>query len=145
MNKRAAPAPAAGYSSLAVAGFLKRLPPNQFQIVVALRRLIRATAPASEESVCWGSLSYHRPNVGGRVAGAVCLVTSRPDGVELGFIHGAALRDSHRLLQGTGKAKRFIPIRSLQDVRREGLHGLVRAAAAYNPRTSIGGRKNVKA
>jgi len=144
MTKQATPSATAKLFAPDVADFLTQLPTNQFQIVVALRNLIRVTAPESKETVCWGSLSYHRPNVGGRVSGAVCLVTPRPDEVELGFVHGSALCDLHRLLQGEGKAKRFIPIRRIQDVRREGLRGLIRAAAEYNPRTAIGRRKNIK-
>lgn len=131
-------------SAAAVNGLLAKLPPDQFQIVVALRRLIRETASDAEETVLWKSLSYHRPSLGGRIAGAVCLITPKADCVHLGFIHGAALRDSHRLLQGSGKAKRFVPVRKIQDVRRDELRALIRAAAGHDPRAANDSCETVK-
>ncbi len=113
---------------------LASLPRRQAQIVGALRRLIRQTAPETTETVFWGSLSYHRADFGGRIKGAVCLITPRPDCVHLGFIHGSAIADPLHLLQGSGKAKRFVPILGVQDIDRRALSGLVRAAAEYDPR-----------
>ena len=126
----------AEHSLTAVTDWLAKLPADQLQIVVALRRLIRAIAPEAKETVLWNSLSYHRPSLGGRIAGAVCLISRKGECVHLGFIHSAVLPDSHRLLQGTGKAKRFIPIRKIQEVRRAELRSLIQAAAGHDPRTS---------
>jgi hypothetical protein len=114
--------------------FLARLPRRQGQIVAALRRLVRQTAPETAETVLWASLSYHRSSFGGRVKGAVCLITPRDDCVHLGFIHGSALADPFCLLRGSGKAKRFVPIESVQDIDRQALSHLVRAAAEFDPR-----------
>jgi hypothetical protein len=55
-------------------GFLDSLDPEARKLVVALRRVVRRTVPAAEESLLWGGLSYHRPEVGGRVKGAVCQI-----------------------------------------------------------------------
>ena len=129
------PAASVESSAAAVNGLLAKLPPDQFQIVVALRRLIRKTTSGTEETVLWKSLSYHRPGLGGRIAGAVCLITPKADCVHLGFIRGAVLRDPHRLLRGTGKAKRFVPLRRIQEVHRAELQALIWAAAGHNPRT----------
>ena len=114
--------------------FLARVPPGQRQIVAALRRLIRQIAPETSETVLWDSLSCHRPSFGGRIKGAVCLITPKADCVHLAFIHGAALADPHHLLRGSGKAKRFVPIREVRDSERQGLSALVKAAAQYDPR-----------
>jgi hypothetical protein len=114
---------------LLLAGLSRR----QRRITNALRRLVRQAAPETDETVLWGSLSYHRPNIGGRIKGAVCLITPRSDGVHLGFIHGAALSDPSRLLRGSSKAKRFVPIQRVQDIDREALSDLLRAAANYDP------------
>lgn len=128
------PSATAESSAAAVNRLLAVLPPDQFQIVVALRRLIRKIASDTEETVLWKSLSFHRPGMGGRIAGAVCLITPKADCVHLGFIHGAALRDPHRLLRGAGKAKRFVSLRKIQEVHRAELQALVWAAAGLDPR-----------
>ena len=53
--------------------------------------------------------------------------------LELGFIHGAFLPDPDGILDGKGKAKRHIVIRSRKDFRRRAVKQLVRAAVAYDP------------
>ena len=54
--------------------FLDGLSPEVRELVLALRKVVRRTAPQAEESLLWGSLSYHRAQVGGRVKGAVCQI-----------------------------------------------------------------------
>jgi hypothetical protein len=102
----------------------------QRRIVRALRALVRRAAPGADESILWGALSYHRPEVGGRIKGAVGLIELAGDGVRLGFVHGARLRDPARLLEGEGVSKRFVRVDSLADVERPELGQLVREAAA---------------
>ncbi len=114
--------------------FLARVPTAQRPIVAALRRLIRQTVPETTETVLWDSLSCHRASFGGRIKGAVCLITPKADCVHLAFIHGAALADPQHLLCGARKAKRFVPIRDVVEVDREGLSSLIKAAAEYDPR-----------
>jgi len=116
--------------------FLAGLSRQQGRIVKRLRHLVRRVVPKADETVLWRSLSYHRPSFGGRIKGAVCLITPRPDCVELGFIHGAALSDPSQLLHGAGKAKRFVPLQQLQDIQEEALSALIRAAAQYDPRSA---------
>lgn len=119
-----------------IASFLGGVPRPQRPVVDALRKLVRQAAPHTVETVLWRSLFYHRPELGGRIAGAVCLITPGEDGVRIGFIHGAALADPDWQLRGDAKAKRFVPIRKLGEVRRAALRKLIRAAANYDPRQS---------
>jgi hypothetical protein len=114
--------------------FVAGLSRQQRQVVARLRRLIRQAAPEAEETVLWGSLSYHRSSFGGRIKGAVCLITPRTDGVHLGFIHGAVLRDPLGLLRGTAKVKRFVPIQRAEDIDEDALTDLIRESARYDPR-----------
>jgi hypothetical protein len=116
--------------------FVAAIPARQRTTVAELRALIRKLVPEAKETVLWGSLSYHRPRVGGRVKGAVCLITPKTEAVHLGFIHGAALADPAGLLQGTRRAKRFIPVRRISEIDRRALADLVRAAGEYVPRAA---------
>ncbi len=116
--------------------FFARVPPAQRELVDALRRLVRWVVPETEETVLWGSLSYHRPALGGRVKGAVCLITPKRDRVDLGFIHGAALEDPARLLRGSGKHKRHVSIRHVDEIDEEALRCLLEAALHYHPSDS---------
>ena len=54
--------------------FLDGLMPQARDTVAGLRAVVKQAVPQAEESVVWGSLSYHRPKVGGRLKGAVCLI-----------------------------------------------------------------------
>lgn len=117
--------------------FVRGLGVEQRRIVAALRKLVSTAAPEAVETVLWRSLSYHRPQLGGRVAGAVCLITPRPDCVHLGFIHGAALPDPRLVLRGNASMKRFVRIQSRQDIRVGALRDLIRSAARFDPRNPL--------
>ena len=113
--------------------FLDALPPDTRQLVLALRDVVRRTVPHAEESLLWGGLSYHRPQVGGRVKGAVCLIVVKGGRVRLDFIHGFRLADPCGLLQGDGASKRFVPIGAVADAERPEVVALIRGAEALDP------------
>ena len=116
-----------------VEAFLDALAPDTRRLVLALRDVARRTVPHAEESVLWGGLSYHRPQVGGRVKGAVCQIVAKGDKVRLDFIHGVRLADPCGLLQGNRVSKRFVPIGSVADAGRREVADLIRDAAALDP------------
>jgi hypothetical protein len=113
--------------------FLDALRPDTRQLVLALRNVVGRTAPQAEESLLWGSLSYHRPQVGGRVKGAVCQVVVKRGQVRLDFIHGIRLADPCGLLRGDGVSKRYVPIGAVADAERPEVTALIREAAALDP------------
>jgi len=115
--------------------FLNSLSPVMKKRVSALRNVIQRTAPDAEESVLWGGLSYHRPQVGGRVKGAVCQIAVKGECVRLDFIHGIRLADPCGLLQGDGVSKRFVPIETVADTERPEVIFLIQQAAALDPTT----------
>lgn len=112
-----------------VQSYLRSLPAATRRVASALRRAVRKAVPHAEESVLWNGLSYHRPEIGGRVKGAVCQIVARRDEVRLEFIHGVMLDDPENLLQGSRLAKRFVTIVSAEDAERIALTQLIRAAA----------------
>ena len=50
--------------------------------------------------------------------------------VNLGFYRGASLADPEKLLEGTGVRMRHVKMRSVEDVQRPGVRGLIREACA---------------
>jgi hypothetical protein len=114
--------------------FLDPLSPETREVVLALRNVVRRTVPEAEESLLWGGLSYHRPEVGGRVKGAVCQIGVKKGQVRLDFIHGIRLAATSGLLQGDRLSKRFVPIGTVADADRPEIAALIRKAAALDPR-----------
>ena len=95
--------------------------------------VVKRTIPQAEESLVWGSLSYHRPEAGGRVKGAVCLIVVKRNEVRLDFIHGVRLDDRSGLLEGDLVSKRYVPIKTAADAERPEIAALIRKAAALDP------------
>jgi hypothetical protein len=95
--------------------------------------MVRRTVPDAEESYVWGCLSYHRPEVGGRVKGAVCQIVAKKGKVRFDFIHGIHLQDPNGLLHGNLKSKRYVPIETVADAERPEVVTLIREAAALDP------------
>jgi hypothetical protein len=113
--------------------FFGGLSPETRALVVTLRAVVRRTVPQAEESLLWGGLSYHRPEVGGRVKGALCQIGVKRGQVRLDFIHGVRLADPEGVLQGKRLSKRFITINSIADAERPEIAALIREAAALDP------------
>jgi hypothetical protein len=113
--------------------FLDALPPETRQLVSALRAVVRRTVPHAEEPLLWGGLSYHRPEIGGRVKGAVCQIVVKGGQVRLDFIHGIRLADPCGLLQGDLVSKRHVPIKTVADAERPEVATLIREAGTLDP------------
>lgn len=115
--------------------FLRKLSPQVRGRVMALRELVLRVAPSAEETVLWGTLSYHRPAVGGRVKGTVCMIVVKGNSVRLDFIHGVRLSDPAHILRDDLASKRFVLIESVADVARDEIAHLIGEAAALDPET----------
>jgi hypothetical protein len=85
-----------GASDADLTPFFDGLSVKTHRLVLALRNVVRRAVPDAEESLVWGSLSYHCPHIGGRVKGAVCQIVVKPNQVRLDFIHGVRLADPQR-------------------------------------------------
>ncbi len=114
--------------------FMGALAPETRELVSALRAVVGRTVPQAEETLVWGCLSYHRPEVGGRVKGAVCQIVVKGGQVRLDFIHGIRLSDPSGLLQGDRVSKRFVPITTVSDAERPEIRALIKEAAELDPR-----------
>lgn len=114
-------------------GLLDTLPPANRRVALAMRTVVRRLVPQAEESILWDGLSYHRPEVGGRVKGAVCQIVLKRGQVRLDFIHGIRLTDAAGLLQGNLVSKRYVPIQTVADAERPQIAALIQEAAALDP------------
>jgi hypothetical protein len=95
--------------------------PRNRTIIRALRRFVKATAPALTETVKWGNGCW----VG---AGPVAYVYSAPDLVQFGFFNGASLKDPKGLLEGKGEYVRHIKVRKPSDIDETAFRALLRQA-----------------
>lgn len=100
------------------------------------RAFVRTLLPKADERVD-SSGPYVSYGHGPGYKGIVCYMTIGRGGVKLGVAEGASIADPRRLLQGSGKRHRHVPLRRVDDLARPGLRELVRAAeAAWHERQS---------
>ncbi|MHC5010034.1 MAG: DUF1801 domain-containing protein [Planctomycetota bacterium] len=100
----------------------------------AARALVLGIAPGLDERIAFGSLSFVKPGAPyGVIGGNVCQVTEKDGILRLAFLHGASLGDPEGLLRGRAKAKRYVEIRTPDDLRRPAISSLVRAALEHEP------------
>jgi hypothetical protein len=95
----------------AVRAWLETLPAEKKPLVEALRRLIGGAAPSAHEILYQETLRYRLTDSG---VGHLFYIAVFEAHVNLGFFFGGSLPDPERLLVGSGKRMRHIPIRSVQ-------------------------------
>jgi hypothetical protein len=118
--------------------YLQHTPEHFKEIVLELRNMIASVAPGASEKMIWKGIVYYDGKRGGAVKGGICHISVQPDHVCLAFIHGAFLPDPHGLLEGQGKAKRFVRIRSYEDAPWEALKELIACSYHFDPLTLKG-------
>ena len=109
-------------NDLALAG-LARL-----ELVQAARKVIYMQAPDVAERVMYGGLMFSAP-------AQFCGVFAYSEHVSVEFGRGCDLADPHGVLEGSGKFRRHIKLRSLADVEARHLADTVRQAVEIS-RTS---------
>ena len=107
---------------------LKDYEPGIQEITLQLRQLvIEELAPCSEYilEVYIISLVYGSTE---RMKDAICYIGVMKDHVNLGFHRGTSLRDSQRILEGTGKQMRHIKFKNISDVMRSAIRDYLQEA-----------------
>lgn len=112
-------------------------PAHLLDIVLEIRSLVAAEAPAATERIRGNTLSYFIESRGGPVSAGVCGLTVESDHVRLFFPLGAFLPDPAGLLRGKGLGMRYIPLKSYDDTPWDDLAALIQASHHFNPRTDI--------
>jgi hypothetical protein len=113
--------------------YFENEPPALLEIILELRNLIFAVAPHANEMIQWKGISYFDADRGGTVSAGICQIHIKEGCVRLGFIHGAFLPDPDHLLEGEGKAKRFVRVCSYETAPWESLKRLIEAAIRVRP------------
>jgi len=96
--------------------------PELRRVVRALRSFVKKTVPGVKETVnSWGIPTFEKPD-------PFCFYMVGKNHVTFGFHYGTSLDDPQALLEGTGKNLRHVKLRTVEDLKRKGLRGLVQAA-----------------
>jgi hypothetical protein len=94
----------------------------EFQpVVVAIRSLMKESAPAAEEV-----MSYGLPMYKGKFTFA--WISPSKTGIALSFMRGVAFEDRYGLLRGGAKHSRFVRIKKLEELNKPALKYYVRQA-----------------
>jgi len=110
--------------------FFADLDPESRTTALALRDLVRRAAPNLRETLKMGVPHW----VGN---GWVCYIAIYTRHVNLGFYHGAEIRDTAGLLEGTGKGMRHVKVAKGAAIPRRALATLVQKAAALDGRSAV--------
>jgi len=114
----------------AFARFLDDVDPDLRSICSALRGLIIELHPAFVE-VVWSRQGIASYGIGPKkMSEHYAYIGPQKSYVNLGFYRGAALRDPHGVLEGTGKNLRHVKVKSASSVRSAAVVKLLREAIA---------------
>ena len=109
-----------------VRAWLENLPGEKKPIIEALRRLIASVAPEAHEILSRDAVWYNPPDSGY----PILYITVFQAHVNLGFFYGGFVPDPERVLVGSGKRMRHIPIRSVQECENPAIPSLLARAWA---------------
>jgi hypothetical protein len=105
--------------------------PHARQLAEAARALIRDVYPAVVE-VPWPKQRVIGYGVGPKkMSEHFCYISVSRDHINLGFMYGAELPDPEKLLQGSGKLLRHVPITELEQLSVPALRQLLVTASQH--------------
>lgn len=111
--------------------FLKYKEEKIIDTFVDLRNYVLSIFPESVE------LLYHTHaltavfSISEKLSDAFCMIPIYTNHMNLGFSKGTLINDPHKLLVGTGKLIRHIPISNTRDYRNEKIEDLIRSAIDF--------------
>lgn len=88
---------------------LRSTNPDFYELVQHARKLVLAVAPDASERVMYGGIMFAVP-------AQFCGIFAYTEHVSIEFIRGCDLTDDHRVLEGSGKLRRHIKIRVVEDL-----------------------------
>ena len=116
-----------------VRALVARFAPSHARLVAAARRWLRKRLPTAHELVYeyrdWFVISYSPTRHGYE---GVLGIRGNADGIRLFFGGGKALPDPEKLLQGSGKQTRWMPLERASTLARPEVVSLIEAAITLN-------------
>ena len=96
-----------------------------------LRAFILSLYPESNELLYHTHALTSAYCISEKVSDCFCLLPIYTNHVNLGFSKGTLLKDPHKLLKGTGKLMRHIPIKNTADYRNQKVEALIKSAITF--------------
>lgn len=87
--------------------------PESYEIIQTVRAIITDLFPQAQESIKYGGVVYFDED------DLFTGIFARKKHVSLEFVNGVDLKDPRRLLEGTGKLRRHLKLKSLEDITRK--------------------------
>ena len=114
-------------------GFIKKFDADNQTLIVKLRKALRKRFPTANELV-YDNYNFfvigYSPTE--RPSDTIVSMAAAANGVGLCFIHGARLKDPHKILSGSGKQTRFLRLPSPAVLARPEVEELIAAAVAQS-------------
>lgn len=98
------------------------------ELFADLRNYIFELAPSCNEILYHTHALTSVFSLSDKLSDAFCMIPIYTGHLNLGFHQGTLLSDPDKLLQGTGKLIRHIPVKSPDDYRNSGVEALIRTA-----------------
>lgn len=113
-------------------GLLKQKDRKLQELFKALRALMYEIYPEANE-ICYHTHALTTVySLSEKLSDAFCHIPIYTEHLNLGFNFGTSLEDPNKLLQGTGKSIRHVPIKGLKELDRLELKILIADAVAYS-------------
>ena len=88
---------------------ISMIDPEKFEILLKLRKVVFSNYPKTNERMMYGGIMFSlETDFGGLFV--------RKNHISFEFVFGVYMDDSHNILEGTGKLRRHLKIRSLADI-----------------------------
>ncbi len=108
-----------------VGAFVMEVEPGKRALIQKLRAFVKAQAPQLKEQIKWGNICWIGKS-------NVCWIIVYKDHVDFGFFKGAELKDSKKLLEGTGKGLRHVKVKAAGDIKEKEFAALLKEAIALD-------------
>ena len=109
--------------------YIDRLDPKDQKLMRSVRAAVRKRFPTARELAYDYSshvvIAYSSTD---RAIDSILAIDGRADGVRLYFMHGPQLPDPKKLLMGSGKQARFIPVKAAKELAHPDVEALIVAA-----------------
>jgi hypothetical protein len=118
--------------------YVEKKGPKLLAVAEGLRRLVKKTISGCMESVNPWRIPTFESN------GPMCFFMVGKNHVTFGFLRGTSLPDPGKLLEGTGKNRLHVKLRTVEDLNRPALKKLIVAAARLNKKEPMEGMRRKK-